>query len=485
MLFNSLIYPFFLIGIVATYYAIPHRFRWALLLTASYYFYGSWKAEYVFLLAFSTLVDYLCALKMEKTESQSARKALLTISIAVNLSVLGLFKYANFFSSAVRDALSQFSVAYHIPELNWILPIGISFYTLQTIGYSIDVYRKRRPAERHLGKFALYVSFFPQLVAGPIERSTRLLPQFFKIQPFKVDNFRLGILWILWGFHKKLIISDHISTTIDPIYANPAQYDSLSLIMAHYLGAFRIYCDFSGYTDIARGSALLFGISLVENFNRPYAATTLRELWGRWHMSLTQWIFNYFYRPLVQNKKDSTIQRNCSLVLVFAVIGFWHGADWNFIIFGLYHGILFMLGGIFSDFLDVRIKTSEFWRRFRVVWDNRWIGLFRTFHIFWVSGVFFTIREFPKGLDLINGMLGLNEVPTSGFQSLQLEYTLGIALIGLLIMEIVQWFHARADVWRQVMELPLVFNWSVYIVMFMSILMFGNLQSEPFQYFQF
>ncbi len=481
MLFNSFEFPFFLTLIVVTYYVTPRRFRWVLLLSASYYFYGSWKLEYIFLLAGSTLIDYLCALKMATLVDQFRRKCLLALSISVNLGVLVLFKYANFFSDNIRVLLSDYSFVNQIPEFDWLLPIGISFYTLQTIGYSIDVYRNRRPAEKHLGKFALYVSFFPQLVAGPIERSTRLLPQFSKNIAFNADNITQGIALILWGFFKKLVISDHLSTYIDPVYANPSAHHPVTLILATYMVLYRMYCDFSGYTDIARGSALLLGINLSKNFDRPYAATSIREFWQRWHISLTQWMFAYLYKPLVNKGKHLIWLQNMSLILVFVLVGFWHGASWNFLLFGLYYGILIVCGDMIQRKLQANADTSPAWQLFARIWHNKFLGLLLTFHAIWFACIFFTLPTVSDALVFLQALTHWN----ANLPIIDLGFTLKIAIIGIIIMEITQWLQARSTKTLSMQALPLVLRWSILYALIFSVLMFGNFNSSPFIYFQF
>ena len=481
MLFNSFEFPFFLSLIFVIYYITPHRFRWALLLLASYYFYGSWKPEYVFLLAGSTLVDYLCALKMDKQTNAFQRKCLLALSIMVNLSILVLFKYANFFSESTRTLFSDYSFVSQIPQFNWILPIGISFYTLQTIGYSIDVYRKRRPAEKHLGKFALYVSFFPQLVAGPIERSTKLLPQFSKNISLKVENITQGIWLILWGFFKKLVISDHLSTYIDPVYANPSAHHPVTLILATYMVLYRMYCDFSGYTDIARGSALLFGINLSKNFDRPYSATSIREFWQRWHISLTQWMFAYLYKPLMNTRKHLYWLQIMSLILVFVLVGFWHGASWNFIIFGLYYGILIVCGDLIQRVLTSKSQSSKVWKTLSMVWKNKFLGFLLTFHAIWLACIFFTLPTVSDATSFLSALTNF-QISTS---IVKFDFTIFIAISAIIVMEFVQWIQSRPRTDSTIRKIPLFARWSILYSLIFSILMFGNFNSNPFIYFQF
>ncbi|MFC1785350.1 MBOAT family O-acyltransferase, partial [Candidatus Neomarinimicrobiota bacterium] len=289
MLFNSTQFIIFFPVVVFFYFLLPHRFRWMLLLVASYYFYMCWKAEYLLLILGSTIVDYIVAIQMSRQSTKAKKKLYLILSLAVNLGLLFGFKYFNFFSDSFRTIFDQFNVLYNVPTFKVLLPVGISFYTFQTLSYTIDVYRGKREPEKHLGIFALYVAFFPQLVAGPIERSTRLLPQLVKKYNFDYNRVTDGLKLMLWGFFKKVVIADRVAVIVNQVYNNPNDAAGLPLLIGTYLFAFQIYCDFSGYSDIAIGAAKVFGIDLMQNFRRPYFAKSIREFWQRWHISLSTW----------------------------------------------------------------------------------------------------------------------------------------------------------------------------------------------------
>ena len=296
-----------------------------------------WKPEYIFLILFSTIVDYYCGLKMEGAQNRTYKKLFLTLSLFTNLSVLFAFKYLNFFSDSIRYILNEFNIFYNIPYFNVLLPVGISFYTFQTLSYTIDVYRGQKKAEKHLGVFALYVSFFPQLVAGPIERSTRLLPQLKKENSFDYLRFKNGLLLMLWGFFKKIVIADRLAVLVNTVYNNPIDYQGITLIIATIFFAFQIYCDFSAYSDIAIGASKIMGYDLMKNFNRPYFSKSIAEFWRRWHISLGSWFRDYLYFFLGGNKKGQLIWYK-NLMLVFLISGLWHGANWTFVIWGFLHG---------------------------------------------------------------------------------------------------------------------------------------------------
>ena len=337
MLFNSIEFLFFLPLVIALYYAIPGRYRWVLLLAASFYFYAAWKLEYLFLMFVSILIDYFSALGMSRSDNPRRRKQYLMASLAGNLGILLGFKYFNFFSDSIRALFQPFNLFADMPYLNVLLPVGVSFYTFQSMSYTIDVYRNRMPAERHLGIFALYVSFFPQLVAGPIERATHLLPQFRDSHRFEYARVTSGLRLILWGFFKKVVIADQLALFVQQVYGSPGQWHGPSILLASYFFAFQIFCDFSAYTDIARGSARIMGFDIMENFNRPYLARSIREFWQRWHISLSTWFRDYVYIPLGGNRVLKW-RWYYNLMVVFVVSGLWHGANWTFVAWGFLHG---------------------------------------------------------------------------------------------------------------------------------------------------
>jgi len=338
MIFHTVSYFLLLTLSVSLYFAMPHRGRWVVLLAASYWFYGSWRIDYLGLLILSTTIDYLCGLGLGRHERPAVRRAILATSLTANLGILCYFKYRLFFADmfGLVDAVGP-SGASIFADI--ILPVGLSFYTLQSMGYTIDVYRRLHDPERHPGYFALYVAFFPQLVAGPIERSGHLLPQLRAPHRFDWDLFRIGGLLILFGLFKKLVVADNLSPVIGDFYAAPTAASPAEAWTAFVLGLPFVYLDFSAYTDMARGSAMLLGIDLTHNFNRPYKATSIRDFWRRWHISLSRWIHDYLYRPLV-GCSGAAWWRNATYLIVFTLIGLWHGPAWTFVVFGFCQGLL-------------------------------------------------------------------------------------------------------------------------------------------------
>lgn len=342
MLFNSLQFLVFFPTVVLVYFSLPHRFRWALLLAASYYFYMCWKAEYVVLIIASTLIDYFSAIAMSRCDSKLERRKYMALSACGNLGMLFGFKYANFAGESLRDLSAFLNVFPDIPTLEVLLPVGISFYTFQTLSYTIDVYNGHRQPQRHLGKFATYVAFFPQLVAGPIERSRHLLPQFDPVHRFDYAEVKTGLKLMLWGFFKKLVIADTVAIYVDAVYMDQGQRPGLSLLIASYLFAFQIYCDFSGYSDIAIGASRVLGFRLTENFNRPYFARSIAEFWQRWHITLSTWFRDYVFVPLSYGKTTRSFPYG-NILITWILIGLWHGAAWNFVLWGAYQAVL--IGG--------------------------------------------------------------------------------------------------------------------------------------------
>lgn len=344
MLFNSLDFAIFLPIVFILYWFITNRnlkLQNLLIVFASYLFYGWWDWRFLCLILFSTLIDYLIGCRLSNEEKPFNRKILLWISITVNLGFLGFFKYYNFFLDNFINAFTFFGMELNARSLNIILPVGISFYTFQTLSYTIDVYKRKLEPTRDFIEFAAFVCFFPQLVAGPIERATNLLPQFQKKRVFSSDNAIKGIRLILWGLFKKVVIADAVAPSVDEIFNSYQSYPSSILILGAVLFSFQIYCDFSGYSMIARGVSKMFGFELMINFNFPYFSRNIGEFWRRWHISLSTWFRDYLYIPLGGSRgSKSMVIRN--VLIIFLVSGFWHGANWTFIAWGGIHALLFI-----------------------------------------------------------------------------------------------------------------------------------------------
>lgn len=485
MLFNSLEFLLFFPIVMGLYLVCPDRYRWALLLAASYYFYAAWKAEYVLLIVAATLIAYGAALQMTRTERQSVRLALLLVSVISNLAILLAFKYFNFFSDSLRTILAQLNIFYDSPLIEVLLPVGISFYTFQIIGYSVDVYRRQLEPERHLGYFALFVAFFPQLVAGPIERAAHMLPQFRR--RFELDAARLtgGLQLVLWGLFKKVVIADRLGLYVDAVYNQPTTYTGWPIWVATFFFAFQIYCDFSGYTDIAIGLARMMGFDLMQNFKQPYFATSPVDFWRRWHISLSTWFRDYLYIPLGGNRV--TVSRwYANLLIVFLVSGLWHGARWTFVIWGGLHG-LYVIGEVATH----QARTA-FVRRLGL---DRRPGLlaagsrFFTFGLVCLTWLFFRANSVADALALLTRLLPLNNLAEINAPWLAVvdhptaQMVLALGLILLLLA--VQLAQVQGWQWPDLQRRPLWLRWAAYLFLTLSILNLGVTSEVPFIYFQF
>lgn len=343
MTFNSFEFLLFYPIVLGLYFILPHKLRWVMLLAASYYFYACYRFELLFLIIGTTLVSWLMSRVIERCESVKVKKLCLAFTLVVCLGVLALYKYADFFIGSVGGIISLFGSEASFTELSLVLPVGISFYTFQTLSYVIDVYRGDVKTEPNFFFYALFVSFFPQLVAGPIERPDNLIPQIKEEHSWNRDNALSGGKRMMLGFFKKIAVADVISVYVDAVYNNPEGADSLGVIAATLLFAMQIYCDFSGYTDIAIGCARVMGIRLMKNFDYPYSAVTVKDFWARWHISLSTWFKDYLYFPL-GGSRCGRCRHLLNLMIVFTVSGLWHGAAWTFVLWGVLHGIYRIIG---------------------------------------------------------------------------------------------------------------------------------------------
>jgi D-alanyl-lipoteichoic acid acyltransferase DltB (MBOAT superfamily) len=481
MLFNSLEFVVFFPLVTVLYFLTPLRFRWVLLLAASYYFYMSWRAEYAVLIALSTSVDYVAGRVLGASENGRVRKACLATSIAINLGILFFFKYFNFVNESARSLVEAYGQPYPFEALAVALPVGISFYTFQSMSYTIDVYRRVRPVERHPGVYALYVSYFPQLVAGPIERSTHLLPQFFRRHTFDFERMRSGLLLILIGFFKKLVIADRLAAYVDPVYNDPAAYGGATIILATYFFAFQIFCDFSGYSDIAIGAARVMGFDLMENFRRPYFARSTGEFWRRWHISLSTWMRDYLYISLGGNR-ISPSRTYVNIFLVFLLSGLWHGANWTFLAWGALHGVYLIVGRATGD-----LRRSLF-ARFSLDPDGRaacWLQMLVTFHLVVFAWVFFRANSLTDASVLIQRAFTGVSLAESAIYGPVDSFTFWCGVIAILVLLVFQVFEERQPIEPRVFGLVLPLRWAAYCALIFTILIFGAFTSHEFIYFQF
>ena len=348
MTFNSLQFLIFLPVVIILYFIVPHKFRWLILLIASYYAYMSWNPWLVFLILATTIVSYLAGILLPKTQNQKVKILLLAITIIVCLGILIFFKYFNFLLSSVISFLNLFSMNIHSVALDIILPIGISFYTFQTLSYVIDVYKGKFEPEKHFGYFALYVSFFPQLVAGPIERPENLLPQLKAEHKLNKEDLLAGLQLLAVGFFRKCVVADFCGVFVNNVFGDLESANTLSLIAAGALFMVQLYCDFGGYSEIAAGSARMMGIKLSKNFDRPFSELTLSKSMRRWHMTLTSWFTDYVYIPLGGNRKGK-FRQILNVFIVYMLCGLWHGANWTFVLWGLFAGVVMVIEGLIKN----------------------------------------------------------------------------------------------------------------------------------------
>ena len=475
MVFNSFEFVIFLLIAFLVYWKLSHKGQNIFLVIASYVFYGWWDWRFLLLMLASTLVDFITSVFIDLTERQSRRKTLLFISIFINLGILGFFKYFNFFVTSLQDALMAFGInELSLETLNIVLPVGISFYTFQTLGYVIDVYRKQIKPTKNLIEFMGFVSFFPQLVAGPIERASNLLGQF---QLKRIFNYPLvidGCRQILWGFFKKMVIADSLAGVVDNIYTNSLTVSGWHLALATFFFAFQIYCDFSGYSDIALGVARLFGFRLTRNFHFPFFSKNIIQFWQRWHITLASWLRDYAFIPLSRwgGHQMTLIRYARNVLITFGISGLWHGANWTFVLWGLLHGAYFIPYAIFKNRFK---KTPETGPSLR---DLHQIIL--TFFLVFISWILFRSESVAQAFFIFKKIfLDLPNLPALGEL-----YPKRLLLIGVFIL--VEWIQRNKEHPLQLpASVPGWLKWLVYYAILVLILLFGNFDYIPFIYFQF
>ncbi len=488
MLFNSTQYAIFFPIVVAIYFAIPQRTRWAFLLVASYYFYMCWKPGYVALIAFSTLVDYVAGILMESAQSKRLKLRYLILSLCSNLGMLFFFKYYNFFNDTLRAVTSALDIGISLPATHFLLPVGLSFYTFQSLTYTIGVYRGELRAERHLGVFAAYVCFFPQLVAGPIERAKNLLPQFFEKHKFNYDDATDGLKLIIWGLFKKCVIADRLSQLVDQVYGNPTDYQGFSLAVATACFAVQIYCDFSGYSDMAVGSAQMMGFRLTENFRRPYHATSITDFWRRWHISLSTWFRDYVYIPL-GGSRVSSYRRYLNIMAVFVVSGLWHGANWKFLVWGALHGAYMVFGQISLPLRErfAAILGLTSYPRVRRLWQT--LATFTLVAFAWIffransiGDAIYIARSLPTGWSIILDPAHMSDT-LFGLGLPKSEFFLALEMIAIL--ECGHLLQSKGNVRRMLAKRPLILRWAAYSALLWIVFFFGVFRHKEFIYFTF
>lgn len=490
MLFNTLVFWLFFALVFVLYRVSPHRRQNALLLVASYVFYGWWDWRFLGLIWVSTVVDYVAARRIAAGTTASGRRGWLIVSVATNLGLLGLFKYFNFFASSLVQLLDRIGLQADDVTLNIVLPVGISFYTFQTMSYTIEVYRGSIKARRSLPDLALYVAFFPQLVAGPIERAGRLLPQIERPRHTGPQDLRAGAWLCLWGLFKKMVIADNLGLLTNRVFSGSNPPAGGELLVAIVAFAFQIYCDFSGYSDIARGLARLMGFRLMRNFNIPYLAADPSTFWKRWHISLSSWLRDYLYIPLGGNRRGPA-RTQINLMTTMILGGLWHGASWLFVLWGLYHGLL-LVGyrltlAAWQAFCARSTAAASTVRLIKahplsaaLVHLSGVLLMFMlicgSWFLFRAPSVAYIVRACQSALDL-------------GFQlSRTMELLAGQKMVLLILFPLATllelWQHRTNDEYV-IFRLPAVVRGVVYALFYFSIIILGTPDAQPFIYFQF
>ena len=474
MLFNSLEFAVFFFIVYSLYLVLGFRWQNRMLLAASYVFYGAWDWRFLFLILFSTTIDYFLGQKIYRETNIDRKKWLIAFSVIVNLSFLGFFKYFNFFTGSLGSLLQTFGFSPNFRLLHIVLPVGISFYTFQSMSYTIDIYRGHVKPASHFADFALFVSFFPQLVAGPIQRASHLLPQVTSPRTIRVEEVYEGGYLMLWGLFQKMFVADHLAQVVDLVFNQPAPYHGAQVLLAVYAFAFQIYCDFAGYSNIARGIGKCMGFDLIANFNLPYFAENPSDFWKRWHISLSSWLRDYLYIPLGGNRKGK-LKAYRNLFLTMLLGGLWHGASWTFVIWGAYHGTLLSVHKFFNRFTkksgQIQKTSLGFIKALKIIFF---------FHCVCLGWLFFRAQSMTQVFQMLHALLFDFHLSQPGLSEMARQV---IFFSGFLILiECFQyWKKDLLVVWRW----PVIVRWTFYVAVFHLTFIFLLEGSKQFIYFQF
>jgi alginate O-acetyltransferase complex protein AlgI len=492
MLFNSLHFLVFFVVVTTVYFSIPHKYRWFLLLASSCYFYMAFIPVYILILGFTIIIDYFAGLFLEKTEGKR-KKWFLIASLIANIGVLAIFKYYNFLNDNLSAILNTVSRQNPLPYLSIILPIGLSFHTFQAMSYTIEVYRGKQKAERNFGIYALYVMFYPQLVAGPIERPQNLIHQFYEKHTFDYRRITDGLKLMAWGLFKKVVIADRLAIAVDSVYNNPFQQQGLSMVIATIFFSFQIFCDFSGYSDMAIGAAKVMGFKLMKNFDRPYHSKSIHEFWGRWHISLSSWFRDYLYISIGGNRV--TIPRwYLNLFIVFLVSGLWHGANWTFVIWGALHGFYLVFALVTRD---IRGKLSRLTGLSSHPGLNNALQTVMTFVLVTFSWIFFRAHSIQEAVYIIKHSFtdtgrNIYDLLLKVSKGIAVDLHLGlsksqmfIGIAAVIVMEIVHLMQNKYQLSEWISTKPVYVRWSIYYAVILTIIFFGVYENRQFIYFQF
>ncbi len=480
MLFNSIEFAIFFPVVTVVFYLLSQRWRVPWLLAASCFFYMAFIPAYILILAVTILIDFVAGIYLERIEDQGKRKTLLWVSIVSTCTVLFIFKYFSFFTGSFVGLAGLVGLRLPRPVVSIILPIGLSFHTFQSLSYVVEVYRRKQRAERNFIVYATYVMFFPQLVAGPIERPQNLLHQFREWHAFHYADIVSGLQRMAWGFFKKLVVADRLALYVNDVYATPRNFNGLQLTLATFFFAYQIYCDFSGYTDIALGTAQVLGFHLMENFKTPYYSLSVSEFWRRWHISLSTWFRDYVYIPLGGNRvsKDRHI---ANLLFTFSISGLWHGANWNYVLWGFMNGAYLVTGWLTKDWRD-KLYGSIGLHEHTLI--RRTIMLLTTFTLTCLAWIVFRARNMGDAYYVFTHLASgwnFHEIATEQFLLRQLP----VAVAAILALEIGQLWNSAVPVPSLLARMPMAARWALYASFVMTVVMFGIYKQTQFIYFQF
>lgn len=488
MLFNSLDFLIFFPIVTILYFLLPQKLRWVMLLTASCIFYMFFVPVYILILFFTIIIDYISGIYIERLQDKK-KKLFLIISILSNIGILFVFKYFNFFNENIAYIARVLHWNYPIENLWILLPIGLSFHTFQSLSYVIEVYRGHQKAERHLGIYALYVMFYPQLVAGPIERPQNMLHQFYEYHKFDYKRVTSGLKLMAWGFFKKVVIADRLALFVNQVYNNSSEYTGFTLVIATIFFSFQIFCDFSGYSDIAIGAAQVMGFKLMTNFRRPYLSKSVAEFWRRWHISLSTWFKDYVYISLGGNRVSKS-RWMLNLLITFLISGLWHGANWTYIIWGGLNGLFQVISYITRN---VRGRVTHALRLGKLPRLYSVLQIAFTFILVSFTWIFFRANSMADAVHIISHIPeGLFDAGVIKAQLIELssigfdKYYFILSFILIIIMEGVHFLEESGkNMWEIISAKPAAVRYTAYYILILAILLLGEFGSNEFIYFQF
>lgn len=479
MLFNSLSFLIFFPVVTILFFLVPHRYRWALLLTASSFFYMSFRPVYILILAVMITVDYFTAIEIEKSETHQRKKLFLLASIVINVGMLAFFKYYDFLNDFISGFFSLDQGENLLPVFSFLLPIGLSFHTFQSMSYTLEVYGGNQKSEKHFGIFSLYVMFYPQLVAGPIERPGHLLPQFRMHHSFDYVKVSSGLRRMLWGLFKKMVIADRLAVYVDPVFDQPHLYGGFPVLWAGIFYTFQIYCDFSGYCDIAIGAARVMGFELTENFRSPFFSKSVSEFWKRWHISLTSWLFDYVYKPVSFLKRSwGKWGAVYAVMITFFLCGLWHGAKWTFVAWGFLNGIALAFEIITDRFRRKNFKTNNSGL-------VRLMAIAGTFSFTCLAFIVARANSIPEAFDMLGSLFHLSVTNLIGLPVIT-KFSFAMNFVFIFLLMGAEWFFLNEETKVNTVFVSRVpVRYAVNAFLLLLILLFGIFEQQAFIYFQF